>query len=146
MKRICAFFIVVSCILALAGCSKEPEVTVTDGVTISYGKSSIYTKEDMDEAIALIREKFDTWEGCELHSISYVSDEKNNAENIGWMNELEAANDAEEVFAQCILFISDFHSPIENSGAWNPDQEYTGWQWWLARAEGGQWKLMTWGY
>ena len=24
--------------------------------------------------------------------------------------------------------------------------EYTGWQWWLARSNGGKWKLMTWGY
>ena len=30
-------------------------------------------------------------------------------------------------------------------GAWNANEEYT-WSWWLARSEGGTWKLMTWGY
>ena len=28
----------------------------------------------------------------------------------------------------------------------NADTEYTGWKWWLARSDGGEWKLMTWGY
>ena len=144
MKRYLVWLLLLA--MVLAGCGKEPEETVVDGVTISYGKSLIYSKEDMDEAIVLIRERFDTWEGCELHSIRYVSDEENNAENIEWMNKLEEANDAQEVFTQCIMFESSFHSPVHNSGAWNPDQEYTGWQWWLARAEGGRWKLMTWGY
>ena len=62
------------------------------------------------------------------------------------MNELEEANDAKESFTQCIMFKSNFHSPKEGGGAWNADEEYTDWQWWLARSDGGQWKLMTWGY
>ena len=62
------------------------------------------------------------------------------------MNELEAANGAEETFTQCILFESSFHSPVDGGGAWYADQEYTGWQWWLARPEAGAWKLMTWGF
>jgi len=31
-------------------------------------------------------------------------------------------------------------------GAWEADKEYTDWQWWLAREEGGDWELLTWGY
>ena len=30
--------------------------------------------------------------------------------------------------------------------AWNEDYEYTDWQWWLARSDGGKWKLVEWGY
>ena len=26
------------------------------------------------------------------------------------------------------------------------DEEYTDWPWWLARSDGGEWKLMTYGY
>ena len=64
------------------------------------------------------------------------------------MNELEEADDAgkREDFTQCIMFTGSFHTPKYNAGAWNPDEEYTDWQWWLARPEGGQWKLMTSGY
>ncbi len=34
----------------------------------------------------------------------------------------------------------------KGGGAWTADEEYTDWQWWLARSDGGQWKLMSWGY
>ena len=62
------------------------------------------------------------------------------------MNDLEEANDAKETLTQCIMFTSDFHSPKKGGGVWNADREYTGWQWWLARSDGGQRKLMTLGY
>lgn len=115
-------------------------------IEISYGTSSIYSMQDMDEAIDVIISEFSTWEGCELHSIAYSSDEFCNASNIAWMNELEENGEAEEHFTQCIMFTSSFHTPKYNAGAWNPDEEYTGWEWWLARSESGQWKLMTGGY
>lgn len=142
MRKTVAVLLLISFLFVLAGCTGKPKAEVS----IDYGGSTIYTKEDMDAAIAVIQKEFDTWEGCELHSISYGSDDACNAENIRWMNELEAANDAQETFSQCILFKSDFHSPKNGGGAWNADQEYTDWQWWLARADGGAWKLMTWGY
>ena len=50
-----------------------------------------------------------------------------------------------EPFTQCIAFDSSFHSPENGGGAWEANEEYT-WSWWLARSEGGKWKLMTWGY
>lgn len=132
----------ITVLCGLSGCAKKPKAEVS----IDYGNSTLYTKEDMAAAITEIRKEFDTWEGCELHSITYGSDAACSEENIAWMNELEAANDAQEAFSQCILFKSDFHSPKNGGGAWNADQEYTDWQWWLARSENGQWKLMTWGY
>ena len=52
----------------------------------------------------------------------------------------------DEAYAECICFLSDFHSPKKASGAWEKDKEYEDWQWWLARTEGGEWELVTWGY
>ena len=112
------------------------------GVLIDYGTSKLFPEEEMDEAIALILEEFDNWEGCEMHVISYAGDECNSAENVAWMNSL---GDGHE-FTQCIEFVSEFHSPVEGGGAWEADTEYTDWQWWLARPESGSWELMTWGY
>ena len=66
----------------------------------------------------------------------------NTTGNIQWMNSL--AEDGS--FTQVAEFLSDFHSPVEGGGAWEADMEYTDWQWWLAREEGGDWQLMTWGY
>jgi D-alanyl-D-alanine carboxypeptidase len=45
-----------------------------------------------------------------------------------------------------ISFYTDFHSPVEGGGAWEPDTEYNDDEWWLARTEGGAWELLTWGY
>ena len=107
-----------------------------------YGSSTLYSREEMDEAISLIRQEFDSWEGCVMHGIRYAGDACNSKENIEWMNRLGET----EKFTQCIEFTCDFHSPKEAVGAWNPDEEYTDWQWWLARGEGGSWELLTWGY
>ena len=146
MKKLILIAAAMMFILALTACGSSDTGTDsgTDSgeVSIDYGKSDLYTQEDMDAAIELIRAEFDSWEGCELHSISYAGDECNTEENIAWMNELADSSD----FTQCIEFTSDFHSPVEGGGAWEADQEYTDWQWWLGRAEGGDWELMTWGY
>ena len=140
MKRFLCFLLLPALLLGLMGCKRQ--------VTIDYGTSTLYTKADMDAAIQLIRQEFDTWKGCELHSIRYLSDDSCNDKNLSWMNELAAARGQDATFTQCIFFESSFHSPKkgEDAGAWNPDEEYTGWQWCLARTEGGPWKLMTWGY
>ena len=107
-----------------------------------YGESDIYTPADMDAAVARIEETFAGWEGCEMHGIAYAGDECASAENLEWLNGLgEGGN-----YAECIEFLSDFHSPVEGGGAWEADTEYTDWQWWLARAEGGEWELVSWGY
>lgn len=142
MKKILILIVTLICIFQLTGCS----VNTATEVTIDYGNSEIYSKDDMDSAIQQIKEEFNTWDGCELHSIAYSSDDECNADNISWMNELEEANDASETFTQCIMFTSEFHSPKDGGGAWNSDYEYTSWQWWLARTDSGEWKLMTWGY
>ncbi len=90
-----------------------------------------------------MKKGFATREGCELHSISYTSDECNSEKNIEWMNDL---GDENAEFTQCIEFVSDFHSPKSGGSAWNADYEYRHWQWWLARTGNREWSLMTWGY
>ena len=124
---------------------KEDE---SDGITIDYGTSSIYTREDMDAAIAKIQAEFRTWKGCELHAVRYMSDDCNSERNIEWMNELANVRNQPPFFEQCIAFESEFHSPKEppEASAWEPDKEYVGWQWWLARRSGEDWILLTNGY
>ena len=96
MRKIVAILLLITSLLVLAGCMGKPKAEVS----IDYGNSTLYSREDMDAAIAEIRKEFDTWEGCELHSISYGSDDACSAENIKWMNELEAANDAQGCLTQ----------------------------------------------
>lgn len=142
MKKILTLLFIVTCFCGLVGCGEN----FVSEAKIDYGNSEIYSEKDMNAAIKLIKDEFSTWEGCELHSVTYASDDECNSENIAWMNDLATGHDLTGNFTQCIMFKSDFHSPKNGGGAWEADTEYTNWQWWLARVEGGEWKLLTWGY
>lgn len=133
------------CLMLISACGSG---VGTAEISIDYGESAIYSRGDMDAAIERIQDEFAGWKGCELHSIRYTSDACNTQENIQWMNELVTGRDSDGRYTQCIAFASDFHSPrdAENQGAWNLDEEYKDWQWWLARTDEGEWQLMTWGY
>ncbi len=109
--------------------------------SIDYGASALYSRADMDAAVDAILAEFDTWTGCELLNIRYTSDGENSPENLAWLNSLGEGHE----FSECICFLSDFRSPKEAAGAWEPDREYTDWQWWLGRTENGGWELVSWG-
>ena len=108
--------------------------------SIDYGSSEIYSKEDMDEAITLIKDRFYSWEGCKLYSIYYTDDSFCQRE-VDYVNTL--ADDG-VVYTECIVFRTRFRSPIFGGGAWNANFEYD-WSWYLARTDGGEWELLTWG-
>ena len=110
---------------------------------IDLGSSALYTDTDLYDAVLAIKCKFASWEGCELHSVRYAGDEANTEENLAWLNSLSEEGD----YTQVAEFLSDFHSPVEDGPyAWEPDAEYTDYQWWLARTEGGDWEIVSWGY
>ena len=112
-------------------------------VSIDYGISKIYSEEDLREAAIQIKCDFAAWEGCELHSLRYAGDESNSEENIKWVN---LKTDGVNNYTQVAEFIGDFHSPVEGGSAWDADEEYTEYQWWLARAEDGGWEIVGSGY
>ncbi len=110
---------------------------------VDYGKSDIYTKEDMDKAIDAIMAEFDKWDGCVMKEIRFT-DDKTCEDNLSYVNELGNG----QKFDQAIIFMSDFHSPVDpgENTAWEADKDYNDYNWILGRAEGGDWVLLTWGY
>ncbi len=140
--------------------STEPELTIEFSESADYvavfeyptevfvdmGESEIYTEDDLNAAVEAIKAQFEEFEGCELFSIRYAGDEANTEENNKWMNELAPGKGKEGNYTQVAEFLSDFHSPVEAAGAWEADTDYSDWQWWLARSEGGDWDILTWGY
>lgn len=141
--------------LALVGCSSQdstaPSGEETDNsgnasYTIDYGTSELYTQADMDAAIQVIMAEFDTWTGAEMKSIAFT-DDKTCEDNVAYCNDLRDKDDPE--FDQAIVFTSSFHSPSGEDAkdtAWEPDTDYNDWTWTLGRTDGGDWKLLTWGY
>ena len=116
------------------------------GFEKDYGTSELYTQADMDAAIDAIMAEFGTWKGAEMKRIAFT-DDKTCTGNVSYANELR--KDGQPEFDQAIVFTSDFHSPSGEDAketAWEPDSDYNGWSWYLGRANGGDWYLLTWGY
>ena len=115
----------------------------TDPV-IDYGSSTIYSEAELEAAAVQIKCKFAAFAGCSLHSLRYAGDACNSEENVKWLSDLDGG----KPYIQVIEFLGDFHSPVDSGdgSAWEPDTEYTDYQWWLAREEGKGWQLLTWGY
>lgn len=112
-------------------------------VTIDYGTSELYTNEELEAAVIQIKCKFAFWDGCELQSIRYAGDKAATDENIQWLNELgDGAN-----YTQIAEFLMDFHTPNEIGDlTFNPDSDYTDYQWWLAVNDEGGWDIVSFGY
>ena len=111
-------------------------------VDIDYGKSSLYTKEELEEAAVQIKCEFASWEGCEMKSLTYAGDDCNTDENIKWLNSI---NEDSNYDAAC-EFLCTFHSPKEGGDTWDPDRDYEDYQFWLGKNSDGGWDLVSWGY
>lgn len=120
----------------------------TTQAVINYGKSEHFTHEQMDAAIAVIKDRFLTWLGCEMRSIAYVSDERS-AREYQYYAGSESRKTGKN-YVDGIVFTSSFHTPPEGQGdpysGLQADHEYTGWEWILLLSESGEWELVTWGY
>ena len=139
-------------LLALTSCA-EKKIEPAQENSIELGSSTLYTQEELDAAVLLIRDKFATFTGCELHNIRYAGDEANNEENLEWLNSLREVRsnippeDVGKKYVQIAEFLSDFHSPVEEGPyTWEIDMEYKDYQWWLGRLEDGRWEIVSWGY
>lgn len=110
---------------------------------IDYGQTKLFTEEDLDAAIKVIQEEISMWEGVTLKDIRYAGDETSNEKNLAWMNELESGKN----YTQVCEFLTDIEVD-ENApeGPWEAGQTYKDYTWFLARTDGGEWNLMTWGY
>lgn len=135
-KRTIAIFVSVALTLAVI-------LTVISlwPASIDYGNSDLYSHQDMDEAVKLIKDEFYSWDGCKLYSISYTDDSLCQRE-LDYCNTL---TDDGITYDECIVFRTHFRSPIFGGGAWEPNCEYN-WSWYLARTTNGEWELLTWGF
>ncbi len=126
---------ILSISLSLCACGGK-----TNGVVINYGESEIYSDDEINLAVEVVKAQFEEFEGCELHTLSYAGDSACKA-YLAYCCDLDENKD----FVECIVFNSSFHSPKNGGGAWEADYEYT-WSWYLAREKNGSWTLLTFGY
>ena len=135
MKKLTSVIVLFLLIFSLYACSGGK----TDGVTIPFVESEIYSQEDISSAITTITKEFKFgWSGCTLTEIYYAGDDVS-AEYQDWAERYNA----DEVIVLLSSFDTD--SPAGNSGL-NSDFTYEDWNWILVRTSGGDWKHVDHGY
>lgn len=105
------------------------------------GESALYTKEERQDAADLISNTVESFEGCKLYAVKYEGDDVSK-KNLEYCNSLAADG---VTYSESIVFTSYFRSPIFGGGAWNANSMYS-WSWYLARTNGGEWEILTYGY
>ncbi len=131
-KKFTALVIAAVMLFSLSGCG------VTAGVQIKETESQIYSKEDIDSAIAVILNYFrDNFDGCVLREIGYAGDEY-----LDEMKEWQDTYSADEV----IILMSSFYVISDTEGSLVQGETYTGWNWILSRDTGGRWIHRDHGY
>ena len=132
MKKLCALFVCMLCLLGLCACGGD-----VSSVQVLQVPSEIYTQEEIDAAIRVIRRDFArNWSGCTLREIGYAGDE---------INRREGADEQEG--QQVLVLTSSFDVDASGGdGSLNPDSSYSGWMWILQRTPGGRWRHVDHGY
>lgn len=141
MKKLLCAVLSLFVLLSLSSCNTKPGNV--ENAEISYGISAKYTVEDIHSAVQVVFDEFRTWNGFELYSIAYAGDEIClDKDELEYCNSLR---DGAE-FVDCIIFYSSFRTPPNSKEGFNGNEDYTGWNWYLAREADGEWELLTWGY
>ncbi len=134
MKKLTVVLSLLLVLVLLSACAS------TKNYTLDYGSSEMYSKKDIESAAEVVLKEFCTFNGCVLYSLEYAGDDVCE-EELSYVNEL---NDNES-YVDCLVFYSEFRSPVNGGGAWSANEIYT-WSWYLGREEDGKWILETYGY
>ena len=141
--EIAVFVVAVLVVFSLVSCGKQEkreeakgDVTVVD---LEPGESSLYSHEDIYEAMDEVLEHFEEeFPGCVLTNLVY--DEEFSLKSAGeW-----AAKYGDD---EAIVFLSGFD--VESGGGnqtLKSGDTYRDWQWILTRDKGEDWELQTCGY
>ena len=118
--------------------------TNEDKYAVDYWESDNYSLEELSSATkAIINTVKNEWNvKVDMKEIRYLWDEKA-TENLSYCQELNA--EVEE----CVVYSSSFYIPeqeAEMAGAFAPDTTLTDYEWYLGRANWGEWKVLTMGY
>ncbi len=111
-------------------------------VAVDLSGSSLYTEEELIDAMLAVKCQFASMSGCELHAIRYAGDEAASEESLSWLNSLDEGAE----YTQAAELLTDFRTDADIQGTLEPDHEYTDYQWWLARTEDSGWEIVSRGY
>jgi D-alanyl-D-alanine carboxypeptidase len=111
-------------------------------VTIDYGSSKLYKKDDLESAVIQIKCKFAFYDGFELSAIRYAGDKYVTDKKL---NEIKKA-DPKSKYTDIAKFLMDFRTS-KNTGdtKLKPDTDYKDYECWLARTKDDGWEVLDFG-
>ncbi|MBQ9935285.1 MAG: hypothetical protein IJO70_05490 [Lachnospiraceae bacterium] len=109
-----------------------------ESVEKDYRTSQLYSKEDMDEAIEVIKEEYKKevhFEGCTMNKVVYDGDEIST-------RELDYIKKRNPEYKECILFktYSTRNKLKCFFDGWPEEEMFI---FWLGREDGGNWEIVT---
>ena len=137
-KLILGMVAIITSVVLIAGCG---------GNNIKDAKQDLpserYTAEEIDTAKDIVIKDFESgsenWQGCTLLSIYYPGDKHIEEYYSGW----EERYNADEIIVLVSCFKTDKNIPL---GPLEPDEVYDGYNFILARSNGGEWVIVECGY
>lgn len=116
-------------------------------IEVEFATSGPFSQHEQELALDAIMDAFSKFgDGFQMKRIAY--DHEGSAEEIAWLNQHTHVAGAGS-FTEAVCFLSDFHTPPMDQmkeQTMNPDSDYPGWNWWLARPSGGDWVVVDMGY
>ncbi len=109
-------------------------------VSVDYGESELFTREEMSAAVDAIKLDCMSMIGVKLFSLKYAGDERSRRE-LDYANTY--LNDGVP-YTDCIVFNSVFAPPLRLGGAW--DGHLYDWSFILVRYGAGPWIVLEKGY
>lgn len=142
MRKIIGFICACTLLFALAGCSAS---TAKDAV-ITLGDSQKFSEAELQAAVTCVKSTFKDFEGCTLQALWY--DEEYSEKHIeGYMQNGRGSKNG--IAAENVIVLqSDFYvDDSGRAGGFNPDSDYTDWNWILIRdSKTAAWRADDWGY
>lgn len=134
MRKIFRKIILIAVILALAlligSFFRKP--------TVEAFSSDIYTQEDYDAAVKVVKQQYGGLTRPTLLKIGYSGDK--------WTLSQQEYILHFGDYTEGIVLYGDFHVPKYFRNSWEAGETYRNWKWSLARKDGGEWVVVASGY
>ena len=138
MKKLVLVITVFLLLFSLCSCSDNflKKGSMNDAVINLEAKSDI-ARSDIKSALKVVEDKFESWPGFIMHtiSVSYVG------KDVEYCNSLSD----DVVYDECIVFESSFTTGSDDWSGFSKNMTYKGFNWYVAREKDGKWQLVTYG-
>jgi hypothetical protein len=127
----------------LAGCGAP--AGRTDDAEVVIGESTRFSPAEIEDAVAAVKDDFREFKDCVLLEIRY--DEAFSDTGADSYLRYGGGSGGGVARENVMVLESSFHVGKSAGPAWNRDTDYTGYAWYLVRAEGSAaWQVVDYGY